>query len=212
MRLFLVRHGQTDWNVMERAQGGADRPLDDTGVRQTAALAEAFREVAVGRVVTSDLARSRDTARAIAEATGSELVVEPLLRERHFGEMEGMFYSELREFFNRESAGDDERRNHIRPPGGESFADLWARLERAMPLIRSGPDSQVLVSHGGTSSLLCAMLLGEGLEATNKYRFHNASVTEIDTDERGGRLVRYDETIHLEGLPLLVRRGDVAAR
>ena len=81
-----------------------------------------------------------------------------------------------------------------------------------MPELWAGPESQALVSHGGTSSLLCAMLLGEGLDATGKYRFHNASVTEIEVQNGRGRLIRFDDTAHLEGLPLLVRRGDVAAR
>ncbi len=217
MRLFLVRHGQTDWNVEQRAQGAVDRPLDETGERQTTALAEAFVRMGEGgepvaRVVSSDLRRSGDTAAAIADACGAELLLEPLLRERSFGTMEGRTYAELRAFFDRESGGDPARRNHVRPPGGESFADLWARLLLALPGILAGPPGQVLVSHGGTSALLCAMLLGETLEDTPKYRFSNAGITELLLEGGRGRIVRFDDVGHLEGLPLLTRRGDVAGR
>ena len=213
VRLFLVRHGQTDWNVLGRAQGSVDRPLDETGERQTMALANAFSGVPVARVLTSDLRRSADTAAAIADASGAELLVEPLLRERSFGSMEGDSYEDLRAFFTRESNGDPVRRNLVRPPGGESFEDLWERLQRATPVIEGGPDVQALVSHGGTSALLCAMLLGETLEETPKYRFSNAGITELELVSFGrGRIVRFDDTAHLEGLPLLPRRGDVAAR
>ena len=208
MRLFLVRHGQTDWNVQNRAQGSVDRPLDDTGRAQSNAVAEALRGTKIARVLTSDLLRAKNTAEAIARATGAELRIEPELRERSFGTMEGDSYDELREFFDRESKGDLAMRNRTRPPAGESFFDLWNRLLRVLPAIRSGPQSQVLVSHGGTSALLMAMLLGETLEDTARYRFSNAGITELE----GRRIVRFDDTAHLAGLPLLVKRGDVAAR
>lgn len=208
MPIYLVRHGQTDWNVQSRAQGSVDRPLDETGQAQSAAVARAFEGVPVQRVLSSDLQRASDTARAIADATGAALLIEPLMRERSFGTMEGDSYEELRAFFTRESRGDAAMRNRVRPPGGESFFDLWQRLLRVLPIVQSGPESQVLVSHGGTCALLCAMLLGETLEDTVKYRFSNAGITELE----GKRIVRFDDTRHLEGLPLLVKRGDIAAR
>lgn len=208
MPLYLVRHGQTDWNVLNRAQGSVDRPLDETGVAQSQAVAKAFENTKVQRVVTSDLARAKDTAKAIAAVTSAELKIEPQLCERSFGTMEGDSYEDLRVFFTRESNGDPAMRNRVRPPGGESFFDLWTRLLNVLPMVRNGPENQVLVSHGGTCALLCAMLLGETLEDTVKYRFSNAGITELD----GKRIVRFDDTRHLEGLPLLVKRGDVAAR
>ncbi|RYG29658.1 histidine phosphatase family protein [bacterium] len=208
MRLFLVRHGQTDWNVMNRAQGSVDRPLDETGIAQSQAVARALATIPIDRVLTSDLQRARNTAQAIADATGAKLLIEPQMSERSFGTMEGDSYEDLRDFFNRESGGDAAMRNRVRPPGGESFFDLWQRLSNVLPVIQNGPESQVLVSHGGTCALLCAMILGETLEDTVKYRFSNAGITEFD----GGRIVRFDDVSHLEGLPLLVKRGDVAAR
>lgn len=210
MRVFLVRHGQTDWNVLQRAQGGADRPLDATGRAQTAALAGAFAEVPLDRLWSSPLLRAAETARALAEVTGAELVTDARLHERRFGELEGTTYAELRRFFDSRGGADLTRRNRTRPPGGESFADVWERLLPFAAEMLAGPPRQAVVSHGGVQSLLCAMLLGGVLDDSNAYRFHNASITELETDPP--RLLRNDEVVHLEAIPLLPGRGDVGAR
>ena len=62
MRLYLVRHGQTDWNVQKRAQGHTDRPLDETGLQQAKLVGNAFLDLPVQRILTSDLIRAKQTA------------------------------------------------------------------------------------------------------------------------------------------------------
>src|SRR4051812_36304655 len=95
MRLYIVRHGQTAWNAEERAQGHTDIPLDETGLKQAEFLGDMLAEEPIESVLTSDLQRSAQTARFIAQRLGVTIEQTPLLRERTFGEWEGLPYAEV---------------------------------------------------------------------------------------------------------------------
>jgi len=125
--LYLVRHGETDWNAARRIQGSTDIPLNETGRAQARATAAALVERFTGtrpRVVSSDLSRARETAEIIADALGAPApTLYPELRERAYGVAEGMTVAEYLERF-----GDWDREN---VPEAESSPDLRARAVRA---------------------------------------------------------------------------------
>src|SRR5437764_9282105 len=98
LRIYLARHGETDWNVEHRLQGWTDRPLDAKGKQQAAELAEALKGVHLDAIYSSTLSRSRDTAQAVAAGltataglTRPALQVKMLegLRERNYGRFQG---------------------------------------------------------------------------------------------------------------------------
>lgn len=86
---LLVRHGETDWNVLRRCQGHTDIPLNETGKAQAAKLREHLYEVSFDICLSSDLMRAKETASIL---TNLEIRVDPRLRERFFGKFEGMPY------------------------------------------------------------------------------------------------------------------------
>jgi probable phosphoglycerate mutase len=129
-RLFLVRHGQSTWNVEERWQGQADPPLSELGERQARAAAEFAAALAPSTIVTSDLARARRTAELLAPPP-IRPVVEPALRERAAGEWTGLTTVEIDAQFPGFRAA---RRS---PPGFEDDASV---LARALPALRSIAD------------------------------------------------------------------------
>jgi broad specificity phosphatase PhoE len=90
MLLYLIRHGQTEWNASGKAQGHTDIPLDHIGSDQAERAAAALNNAGLTAVFTSDLSRSVATAEKICAATSATLHVEPLLRERCFGDWEGL--------------------------------------------------------------------------------------------------------------------------
>mgnify|MGYP001339394263 CR=1 FL=1 len=126
MRIFLIRHGQTAWNVERRAQGHSDIPLDQTGEAQARRLANAFHERHLERVYTSDLQRSYRTAEPLAKITNAELISTPDLRERSFGEWEGKPYEAIRAGVLASAHPSHE----FVPPGGESMVIVHARLTK----------------------------------------------------------------------------------
>ena len=202
MRLYLIRHGQTAWNREGRAQGHTDVDLDDTGREQARRLGRAFTKGQVGRVLSSDLLRSAETARPVAAACGAELDILPELRERHMGGWEGLLYEDLWERA-RVLAGDAPAYT-VRPPEGESFADVWDRLDPVAARIRSACEDLAVVTHGGAAALLMAKLMRGTLDTSRGFRFLNGSVTELQRRPEGTfMLLRYNDASHLAGLEAL---------
>ena len=204
MRLYLVRHGQTDWNHQKRAQGHTDRPLDDIGLEQAKRTAIAFLDHPVERILTSDLLRASQTAEAIAKKVKVPHEITPKLRERGFGEWEGQNFAEIAIRFGFEADFKGVTRNEITPPGGESFVDVWNRIQSVVEDVRKRNEDTVIVAHGGTCSLLMAMFLGGDVSLSNSFRFSNACINELEPRPDGGmRLVRYNDVSHLAGIPVI---------
>ena len=201
MRLYLVRHGQTDWNVQKRAQGHTDRPLDSIGLEQARLVGKAFLDLPVQRILTSDLLRASQTAEEISRRTKVPLEVNTSLRERGFGEWEGQNFAEIAIRFGFEADFRGVTRNEVTPPGGESFVEVWSRLESVVADVRKRNEDTAIVAHGGTCSLLMAMFLNGDVHLSNAFRFSNASISELEPRPDGGlRLIRYNDVSHLVGV------------
>ena len=204
MRLYLVRHGQTDWNVQKRAQGHTDRPLDEIGIQQAKLVGRAFLDLPVRRVLTSDLKRAKQTAEEISRRKEIELEVLPGLRERGFGEWEGQNFAEIAIRFGFEADFKGVTRNEVTPPGGESFVEVWDRLVAVVADVRTRNENTAIVAHGGTCSLLTAMFLDGDVSLSNAFRFSNASINEFEPRPDGGlRLIRYNDIAHLAGIEVI---------
>jgi len=213
MRLYLVRHAQTEWNAMERAQGHTDVELDATGKEQAEALGAAFRNIPVGHIWSSDLVRSAECARAVARETGARLTLDPKLRERGMGEWEGLFYPEFNAKFRGIAGNDDPHLLHARPPGGESLADVWKRLEPVVESLEAEEAPTLVVTHGGTCSLLLSRLLRANLATARSFRFVNCGITELGRRADGlFNLLRYNDVAHLAGAPYLSGNLDGVSR
>lgn len=198
MRLYLVRHGQTSWNTIGRAQGHTDIPLDPVGIYQATNLRHAFEGVRVDRILTSDLTRCLETAQPIAKATGTALEPRKDLRERGFGQWEGLMFNEVSALLASEAETAGITAQQVRPPGGESFDDVWKRLDAVVELLLATRDHIVVVSHGGALSLLLAKLIRGTLDTSRAFRFSNTGVTELQRRADGLFLMnRYSDTAHL---------------
>ena len=92
---YLVRHGETDWNLTERIQGQVDVPLNATGRRQVSHLAKRLTDLPLDAIYSSDLARTHETARIIAADRDIAIATDPDLREFSFGEWEGLTAEEI---------------------------------------------------------------------------------------------------------------------
>ncbi|HEX7248989.1 MAG TPA: histidine phosphatase family protein, partial [Burkholderiales bacterium] len=95
-RLCLVRHGETAWNAEGRVQGQLDIPLSGTGRAQARAVASALAGEAFDAIWSSDLGRVRETAQPYAEVSRKEILISRDLRERHYGDFQGITYAEAK--------------------------------------------------------------------------------------------------------------------
>lgn len=207
MRLYLIRHAQTAWNLEGRAQGHTDVLLDDHGEEQVRRLALAFEGVELCHVLSSDLKRSSMTAQPVAEATNARLELLPCLRERSFGEWEGQPYESLwARMLSMQSP--DMPREHVQPPGGESLRTVWDRLDEVLLKLQTLHGPTAVISHGGSCALLLAKLIRGNFETARAFRFGNTSVTELHLRPEGLYLmVRYNDVSHLDDLA--VRAGNL---
>lgn len=180
--LTLVRHGETDWNAARRIQGSTDIPLNDVGRAQARVTADALAEQLAGVrpvIVTSDLARARETAEIVAAALGvTTLRTYPQLRERAYGIAEGLSIVEYRDRF-----GQFDRDN---VPGAETGDHLRRRAIGAVRRVvrdarREHAPSEipiVAVSHGGLIGELIRHASGGALPLPGE-RLANASTHEF---------------------------------
>ena len=89
-RICIIRHGETDWNVEKRIQGHTDVPLNEVGRAQALAMAFNAAHQRFDAIYSSDLARTLETARALAQREDQEVKLLPQLRERHYGVFQGI--------------------------------------------------------------------------------------------------------------------------
>jgi probable phosphoglycerate mutase len=161
---YFIRHGETDWNVEGRLQGQHDTPLNRTGLSQAARCGDILRDL-LGRdgrdphafdYVASPLVRARDTMELVRGALALDPAgyrTDPRLVELSFGRWEGKTFAELKAHApdTRALAAREHDKWGFRPPGGESYADLLARVAAWHASVAG---DTVVVSHGGVARTL----------------------------------------------------------
>jgi len=176
LRLYIARHGETDWNLEHRLQGSTDRPLNETGRRQAVELADALKGIHLDAIYSSTLSRSRETARTVA---GSTMTVKSLdgLRERNYGHYQGGSDT-APEYLRRSNDWTD------RLDDGESLNQLLARSRDGLAQIRrEHPTGNVLiVAHRITNQMLLRALLDITPEQTVKIVQDNDEVYLVEID------------------------------
>jgi broad specificity phosphatase PhoE len=182
LRLYLARHGETDWNVEGRMQGGNDIPLNATGRKQAAALKEHLKGVRFDAVYSSVLSRSRETAEIVRGQV--PLTSLPGLGERRFGKFEGLLSKAP-------DTGPEFERRRWDPQdaldGGESWVAFTERVRSAIQTIRTKhPSGAILVvGHGGTNQAVLQILLGLSLDDTRSITQANDELYLIELDGTG---------------------------
>ncbi|MEU4740375.1 bifunctional RNase H/acid phosphatase [Actinosynnema sp. NPDC023658] len=199
-RLYLLRHGQTELSVARRYSGRGNPPLTDVGREQAEAAARRLAKVeGLTAVVSSPLGRARETAGAVAEATGAELSWDDDLIETDFGAWEGLTFSEAAERdpdVHRRWLGDPS----VPPPGGESFDQVHHRVRRARNGIvsRFGGANVVVVSHVTPIKSLLRMALDVGPSLLFRLHLDLASLSVVEFYPDGLASVRLvNDTSHL---------------
>jgi alpha-ribazole phosphatase len=180
-QLLLVRHGETDWNREGRYQGRADQPLNAIGLAQAKTLAEQLAGRSVCAVYSSDLGRAVETAQIIARNFDLNIQIDPRLREVNQGQWEGLLASDIPNRYPVEWWMRREDPVHARPPGGETVAEVAARVWAAADdIVRHHPNGSVLiVSHGLAIATLLCKASGVPLERAYHLAPANGSLETI---------------------------------
>lgn len=177
--LYLIRHGETEWNLTKRYQGQDNSPLTEAGKEQARLLGKMLSETSFDAMISSDLGRAMQTALIINEYLHlPEIIREPLLRERNFGLFHGMNRKEVMAKYPQEAArlfgGDID----TAPPGGESIRQVWERAVRflkELPLCYKG--KRILaISHGGVVNMIIREVLHIPFDVPRRFKLPNTGL------------------------------------
>ncbi|HJQ00208.1 MAG TPA: histidine phosphatase family protein [Jatrophihabitans sp.] len=205
-RIVVLRHGRTEWNAQRRYQGQQDPPLDQVGTAQAAEVAPLVAAMRPDLLITSDLARARQTAERVAALAGVPLREDVRLRERHLGHWQGLTRDEVATRYPDEFADWLAGRDVTRR-GGESRKEVAAR---ALELVDELPEVAVtvLVSHGATAMCLSAALLGLPQTPSILAPLANCHWTELRDAGTGWTLRAHNAGPPGPVIPLLEPEGE----
>lgn len=181
MKIYLIRHGETDWNQINRFQGREDIPLNDAGIAQAQAAGTALQNLGIMAVYTSPLGRAVRTGEEIASKIGISVAdVHPLnnLIERDLGPFSGQIIENKQEYFALAA------KENV--SGMEPFSQVLNRMLTALTeLESSGYASVAAVSHGAAINVLLAGLSNHEI-GTGKTKLYNGGITLLEGDSKNG--------------------------
>lgn len=182
-RVYLVRHGETDYNLHHRWQGQLDIPLNATGRDQASKLGDYFhnQKLPIDICYSSDLSRCHETAQLTLQHYTLDIQPEPRLREMHVGIFQGKTRTQLQQELP-DAYAQWVADNHYAPPEGESRSTLGERAYAAwQDIIATSPHEHILlVTHGGTLRMMLPKIVGGMIRYTP--RFSNTSLTILERE------------------------------
>lgn len=182
MRIFLSRHGQTDWNVKGLFQGVTDIPLNETGLGQAELLAESMVGSGVKRVFTSELSRANVTGQKVADKLGIPCEKIPGIQEIGLGEWQGYTWEEIQQKWPEDAYRWTQEPLTFCPKNGETYQSLIDRFVAAIhKIMRENTEDVMVVSHGGClHTIFCVMDDIELKNMQNDGVIPNARAVELD--------------------------------
>jgi 2,3-bisphosphoglycerate-dependent phosphoglycerate mutase/probable phosphoglycerate mutase len=182
--VWFVRHTQTDWNRERRYQSHSDRPLTAFGESRAEAIAQRLHALHFAAIISSNLLRTDHLATLIAEHNRypSPAQHDPRWREADHGDWEGLTYREVAARYATQAQQRFADMWNSRAHGGESTADLWARVQVAWDDLLRRYDGQriLIVTHATPIQLLLCALLGVPFERSWQFRVDLGGITNLD--------------------------------
>lgn len=201
-RLFIIRHGQTEWNRVERFRGLTDLELNDTGVKQAGAAAVRLMQWSVAAVYTSPLKRAMRTAEAIARPRNLEVRPLESIIDMNFGKWHGLSLDEARKQYPELYSLWETQPHKVQFPEGENLPQVQARAMAAVKVLMNNhpSDTIVLVSHRVICKLLVLGLLGVDSSHFWQIEQNVAAINHFVIRDGLPIAITINETCHLKGL------------
>ena len=198
-RLFLVRHGQSEWNAAGRIQGQIDIQLDETGCQQAQIIADRLAAEPVAAVYSSPLLRAKSTAEAIAARFQLPVQLDPRLMEYDFGVISGSTWADVVENHPEFASRWLEDPWAVPVVDSEGRANFAARVMSAVQdILAQHPAEQVVVvAHGGTFGVYLTAMLGMDLNRRHPFHFGNTSLSLVEVRDDAFHIHYLNNTCHL---------------
>ena len=202
MKLLLVRHGETDWNLARRYQGQSAVPLNQKGIQQAEQLARRLSGERIDAIYSSDSPRALETATQVLnlQEQAPALQKDARWQEICFGSWDGLTYEEVEAKWKSEVTAWYADPVNSSPPGGETILQMSKRVQSALNDLKSKhkEETVLIVTHGGVIQLLLCMLLGVELDHYWQFRVAQASLTVIQLYAEAAILDLFNDISHLK--------------
>lgn len=212
LKLFLIRHGETDFNVKGIVQGGGvDSDLNEKGLQQGRAFFEAYKHIPFEKIYCSGLKRTYQTIHFF-EQEGYEIARHEGVNEFNWGDLEGREAdAETKRWFREITAAWEKGELEVGIPNGETPISAWKRCEPFFQyLFETHKEGNILIcTHGRTLRIILSQLLGDGMENMHIYHHDNTGVNVLLVNQNGQIEVEVlNDLGHLEGRDLEVTKVD----
>lgn len=199
-KIYLIRHGQSEWNLLYKIQGQKDAPLTDLGKEQARKLGERLVGEKIDIIYSSDLSRALETARIISSIVNKPVVAINEFREINFGPWEGLTLKEIRNKFKEEYSIWMSSPEKFRLEGAETLEALKRRvMSYVNKIIKENKDKNIaIVSHNATLKVIILSLLNIGLSYYKNFSLNNVSLSIIECRDYNNVLTLFNDTSHLK--------------
>jgi 2,3-bisphosphoglycerate-dependent phosphoglycerate mutase len=203
--LYAVRHGETEWNSVEKQQGHLNSPLTENGIRQAQLLADGLAKRNIDVLFSSDLGRALQTAEIIAKRLSLDIYTDARLRERHLGIMQSLTRKEFEERYPAEALKFNSNDPDYVLPGGESSRQLFNRCIACAEEIAGNNAGKgiLIVGHGGVLKSFFHKATNTPLAEPRRYSLFNASINSFSISNGQWRLDTWGEIAHLQDMKAL---------
>ncbi len=199
-RIYIVRHGETEWNLRGKTQGIKDSKLTQLGRQQGGLLASRLLDENIGVIYSSMLKRASSTAKIINKKLKLPLYYNVNLNEINFGLWEGLTNNQIIKKYPKEFQLWREAPQKVRIPNGEELSTAQKRIVAFVDLLIEDCNINriLLVSHSSIIKLLLLNILGMNLSGYYRLKIENASLNIIEFRHYGPLLLNYNDTYHIK--------------
>ena len=198
MKIYVVRHGETTWNKEEVFRGRKDIPLNDTGLRQAERTGAFFADKGISAIYSSPLARARQTASKISEASRVPVKVDDAFIDMDFGPWEGLSLAAVQQRFPQPLDTWRKYPHRFRIQGAETLAQVRKRVRKGLQEAMADGPVVVIVTHRVICKLLALHFLGVSNRFFWKVKCDPASITLAEQTGDEITLSMVNQTLHLQ--------------
>ena len=197
---YIVRHGQTNWNILGKTQGHGNSDLTAKGIEQATELAESIVNYPIDYIYSSDLGRAVQTAQILGDKLNIKVKETEALREMGFGEWEGLLIDEIKANYANVYATWRNEPHLAQIPGGETLHLIKDRVDSFIQSLNEKYDDKhiLLVTHSVTVRVMLLAFLNSGMENIYRIKQDNTALNIVEYRDYGPVVIKMNDTSHIK--------------
>lgn len=197
---YIVRHGQTNWNILGKTQGHGNSDLTAKGIEQATELAESIVNYPIDYIYSSDLGRAVQTAQILGDKLNIKVEETEALREMGFGEWEGLLIDEIKTNYANIYTTWRNEPHLAQIPGGETLHLIKDRVDSFIQSLNEKYDDKhiLLVTHSVTVRVMLLAFLNSGMENIYRIKQDNTALNIVEYRDYGPVVIKMNDTSHIK--------------